>query len=65
MWDGFCKRLVHLIEPFGGCGNFALWQQRVKGLLTREGTIKALKVKTCRIEKMTDDEWVTLRKKTS
>ena len=37
--------------------------QRVKSLLTLEGTIKALKVKTRRIEKMTDDEWLTSREK--
>jgi len=32
-------------------------------LLSREGTIKALKIKTYRIEKITDDEWVALREK--
>jgi len=35
----------------------------VKRLMTREGTIKALKVKMCGTEKMTDDEWVALREK--
>ena len=51
------------IEPFDGRGDFTLWQQRVKSLLTREGTIKALKVNTRRTEKMTDDEWMALREK--
>jgi len=32
-------------------------------LLTRKGIIKALKVKTHRTEKMTEDEWVALRGK--
>jgi len=45
------------------CGDFTLWQQQVKSLLSREGTIKALKIKTYRIEKITDDEWVALREK--
>ena len=51
------------IEPFDGRGDFTSWQQRVKSLLTREGTSKALKVKSHRIAKMTDNEWVGLRKK--
>jgi len=38
-------------------------QQRVKSLLTCEETIKAIKVKTCRTEKMTKDKWVALRQK--
>ena len=44
------------IEPFGGRGDFTLWRQRVKSVLTREGTMKALKVKTCTTQKMTDNE---------
>ena len=35
----------------------------MKSLLTREGIIKAFKVKTRRTEKMIDDEWVALREK--
>jgi len=35
----------------------------VKHLLTREGTSKGLKVKTCKTAKMMDHEWVTLREK--
>jgi len=49
------------IEPFDGRGKFTLWKQRVKSLMTWEGTIKALKVKTRTAEKMTNDEWVTSR----
>ena len=52
-----------LNEPFNGRGDFTLWQQWVKSLLTQEGTIKALKVKTRRAEKMTNDEWMALREK--
>ena len=52
-----------MIEPFDGYGDFTLLQQPVKVSLTREGTIKDLKVQTCRIEKMTDDEWVALTQK--
>jgi len=51
------------IGPFDGRGDLTLWQQQVKSFLTREGTIKTLKMKTCRTEKMTDDEWVALRGK--
>ena len=51
------------IEPFEGRGDFTLWQQRMKSLLTQEVTIKALKVKTRRTKKMTDDEWVTSKEK--
>ncbi|VFQ78488.1 unnamed protein product [Cuscuta campestris] len=50
------------VEPFDGRGDFTLWQQRVKSVLTREGTIKALKVKVQRTEKMTDAEWAKHRK---
>ncbi|VFQ77330.1 unnamed protein product [Cuscuta campestris] len=50
------------VEPFDGRGDFTLWQQRVKSVLTREGTIKALKVKVQRTEKMTDAEWAKPRK---
>jgi len=35
----------------------------VKLLLTQEGTIEALKVKTCRTEMMADHKWVALREK--
>ena len=35
----------------------------MKSLLTRDGTIKALKVKTCKTQKMSDDECVALREK--
>ena len=48
---------------FNGHGDFTSWQQLVKHLLSREGTIRTLKVKTHRTEKMTDDEWVTLKEK--
>jgi len=51
------------IEPFDRRGDFTLWQQWLKSLLTRQETIMALKVKTRRTEKMTDDEWVALRDK--
>ena len=51
------------IEPFDGRSDFTLWKQRVKILLTREGTIKALKVKTRSTEEMTDDVWVALKEK--
>ena len=51
------------IEPFDGRDDFTLWQQRVKSLLALKGTIKALKVKTCRTKKMTDDQWETSREK--
>ena len=57
------KDLSILIEPFYGCGDFTLWQQRMKSLLTQERAIEALKVKTCRTERMTDDELVALREK--
>ncbi|VFQ60637.1 unnamed protein product [Cuscuta campestris] len=50
------------VEPFDGRGDFTLWKQRVKSVLTREGTIKALKVKVQRTEKMTDAEWAKHRK---
>jgi len=51
------------IEPFDSHVDFTVWQQGMKRLLTREGTIKALKVKTRRTKKMTDDEWMALREK--
>ena len=35
----------------------------MKSLLTQEGTINALKVNTCRTEKITDDELAALREK--
>lgn len=57
------KRLSISIEPFNDRDDFTLWQQRVKILLTWEGTIKVLKMKTCRTKKMIDDEWVTVREK--
>jgi len=57
------KALNISIEPFDCCDDFTLWQQRLKSLLTREGTIKSLKVKTRKTEKMTYDEWVTSREK--
>jgi len=57
------KDLSISIEPFDGHGDFTLWQQRVKSLLTREGRMKALKVKMGRMGKITDDEWVVLRQK--
>ncbi|VFR00763.1 unnamed protein product [Cuscuta campestris] len=50
------------VKPFDGRGDFTLWQQRVKSVLTWEGTIKALKVKVQRTEKMTDAEWAKHRK---
>lgn len=51
------------MEPFDGRGDFTMWQQRVKSVLTREGTIKALKVKSHRTVEMTDAEWVAHRLK--
>jgi hypothetical protein len=57
------KSLNLSVEPFDGRGDFTLWQQRVKSILTREGTIKALKVKTRRTEIMTDTEWAGHRRK--
>ncbi|VFQ72130.1 unnamed protein product [Cuscuta campestris] len=56
------KSLNVSVEPFDGRGDFTLWQQQVKSVLTREGTIKALKVKVQRTEKMTDAEWAKHRK---
>ena len=50
------------IEPFNDRDDFTSWQQQVKSLLTLEGTIKALKVKTRMTEKMTDDEWMAMRR---
>jgi len=63
MRNGIGERLEHFDRTFDGHADFTLRQQRVKSLLTREGTIKALKVKTRRTEKMRDDEWVTSREK--
>ena len=51
------------LEPFDGRGDFTLWQQWVKSLLPREGTIKGLKMKTCRTRKTADNQWVTLKEK--
>jgi len=57
------KSLSISIESFDGRGDFTLCQQWVNSLLTREGTIKALKVKIRMTEKMVDDEWVELTEK--
>ncbi|GMH14051.1 hypothetical protein Nepgr_015892 [Nepenthes gracilis] len=48
------KNLPFGIEQFNGQGNFILWQERVKNILTREGTVKALKKKDEKPEKMTE-----------
>jgi hypothetical protein len=49
------------VESFDSRDDFTLWQQRVKCVLTREGTINALKVKTHKTEKMMDEEWEDLK----
>ena len=49
------------ISRFNGTCNFALWQRRVKDLLTRQGMLKALKEK--KPDSLKDDEWEEMQEK--
>lgn len=49
------------VEQFNGMNDFTLWQQRVKNILTREGTVKALKKKSEMPENMSIDAWQDIR----
>lgn len=49
------------IELFNGHNNLTLWQQRTKNILTREGLVKALKLKHEKPEGETQEKWEEMR----
>ena len=48
------------VERFDGKRSFTLWQRRLKDILVQQGSMRALKGKNSKPEKMTKEEWEDL-----